>query len=218
MRGPRLEQPLRLLRSRLRLGEVRLRREAEAAGASPDLRRGIDGLQMLTLVGRDAGVGEAADVRMRGQQVRGGGDATIHVRVVWRSLLGVLSGLDGGTFTAGSTWRPSPKLSTLFSALGSPLGSKTMTLQFTVEHGTAQHLLQCPRRAQRLHANLALIAANAGYWGAWNHQTQEVEPHGRREELLNAAALETVRSGGHAFVLNESDMPVKAVAAAFFRF
>ena len=36
------------------------------------------------------------------------------------------------------TWRPSPKLSTLFSALGAPLGSKTMTLQFTVERGTAQ--------------------------------------------------------------------------------
>jgi len=67
-----------------------------------------------------------------------GGDATVHVRVVSRSLLGVLSILDGGTFTAGSTWRPSPKLSTLFSALGSPLGSKTMTLQFTVERGTAQ--------------------------------------------------------------------------------
>jgi len=67
-----------------------------------------------------------------------GGDATIHVRVVSRSLLGVLSVLDGGTFTAGSTWRPSPKLSTLFSALGAPLGSKTMTLQFTVERGTAQ--------------------------------------------------------------------------------
>jgi hypothetical protein len=67
-----------------------------------------------------------------------GGDATIHVRVVSRSLLGVLSVLDGGTFTAGSAWRPSPKLSTLFSALASPLGSKTMTLQFTVEMGTAQ--------------------------------------------------------------------------------
>jgi hypothetical protein len=67
-----------------------------------------------------------------------GGDATVHVRVVSRSLLGVLSVLDGGTFTAGSTWRPSPKLSTLFSALASPLGSKTMTLQFTVERGTAQ--------------------------------------------------------------------------------
>ena len=67
-----------------------------------------------------------------------GGDATIHVRVVSRSLLGILSVLDGGTFTTGSTWRPSPKLSTLFSALGAPLGSKTMTLQFTVERGTAQ--------------------------------------------------------------------------------
>jgi hypothetical protein len=67
-----------------------------------------------------------------------GEDATVHVRVVSRSLLGVLSVLDGGTFTAGSSWRPSPKLSTLFSALGSPLGSKTMTLQFTVERGTAQ--------------------------------------------------------------------------------
>jgi hypothetical protein len=67
-----------------------------------------------------------------------GGDATIHVRVVSRSLLGVLSVLDGGTFAAGSMWRPSPKLSTLGSALASPLGSKTMTLQFTVESGTAQ--------------------------------------------------------------------------------
>jgi hypothetical protein len=66
------------------------------------------------------------------------GDARIHVRVVSRSLLGVLSVLDGGTFTAGSKWQPSPKISTLFSALGAPLGSKTMQLQFTVESGTAQ--------------------------------------------------------------------------------
>jgi hypothetical protein len=63
-----------------------------------------------------------------------------------------------------------------------------------------------------------LIAANAGFWGAWNHHTQEVETHNRVEELLNAAALETVASGGHAFVLNESDMPVKAAAGAFFRY
>ena len=66
------------------------------------------------------------------------GDARIHVRVVSRSLLGVLSVLDGGTFTAGSKWQPSQKISTLFSALGAPLGSKTMQLQFTVESGTAQ--------------------------------------------------------------------------------
>jgi len=67
-----------------------------------------------------------------------GGNATVHVRVVARSLLGVLSVLDGGTFTTGSAWAPSPKISTLFSALAAPLGTKTMQLQFTVESGTAQ--------------------------------------------------------------------------------
>lgn len=67
-----------------------------------------------------------------------GGPATVHVRVVSRSLLGVLSVLDGGTFTADQTWRPSPKISTLFSALAAPLGTKSMQLQFTVESGTAQ--------------------------------------------------------------------------------
>jgi len=67
-----------------------------------------------------------------------GGNATVHVRVVARSLLGVLSVLDGGTFTARSGWAPSPKVSTLFSALAAPLGTKSMQLQFTVESGTAQ--------------------------------------------------------------------------------
>jgi hypothetical protein len=66
-----------------------------------------------------------------------GGKATVHVRVVAHSLLGIVSILDGGTFTAGPGWAPSPKLSTLFSALAAPLGSKSMELQFTVESGTA---------------------------------------------------------------------------------
>jgi len=66
------------------------------------------------------------------------GPAVVHVRVVSRSLLGVLSVLDGGTFRADAAWVPSPKISTLFSALASPLGSKTMQLQFSVENGTAQ--------------------------------------------------------------------------------
>ena len=67
-----------------------------------------------------------------------GGPATIHVRVYSRSLLGLLSVLDGGTFQAGQGWTPTPKISTLFSALAAPLGTKSMTLQFTVESGTAQ--------------------------------------------------------------------------------
>jgi hypothetical protein len=66
------------------------------------------------------------------------GNATIHVRVVARNLLGVLSTLDGGKFTVGSSWAPSPKISTLLSAVTAPLGTKSMQLQFTVESGTAQ--------------------------------------------------------------------------------
>jgi hypothetical protein len=67
-----------------------------------------------------------------------GGPATIHVRVTSRSLLGILSVLDGGTFQTNQGWTPTPKISTLFSALAAPLGSKAMQLQFTVESGTAQ--------------------------------------------------------------------------------
>ena len=61
VRRPLLEQPLCLLLARLRLGEVRLRREAEAARAAPDLRRRDRRLEVLALVGRHAGVGETAD-------------------------------------------------------------------------------------------------------------------------------------------------------------
>jgi hypothetical protein len=67
-----------------------------------------------------------------------GGTAKVHVRVSSRSLLGLVSVLDGGTFTADQGWHPSPKMSTLLSAVASLLGTKTMTLQFTVESGTAQ--------------------------------------------------------------------------------
>ena len=67
-----------------------------------------------------------------------GGQATVHVRVVSESLLGILSTLDGGTFTVASGWDAAPKLSTLFSALAAPLGTKSMQLIITSESGTAQ--------------------------------------------------------------------------------
>jgi hypothetical protein len=66
-----------------------------------------------------------------------GAPATVHVRVVAHGLLGVLAVLDGGRFTAGNGWAPSPKLSTLLSALGAPLGAKSLELQLTVESGSA---------------------------------------------------------------------------------
>jgi hypothetical protein len=67
-----------------------------------------------------------------------GGTAKVHVRVISRSLLGLLSILDGGTFTADQGWHPSPKMSTLLSAVASLVGTNSMQLQFTVESGTVQ--------------------------------------------------------------------------------
>jgi hypothetical protein len=64
------------------------------------------------------------------------GSGRVHVRVVARSLLGVLSILDGGSFSVNSSWDASPKLSTLFSALAAPLGTKSMQLQITADSGT----------------------------------------------------------------------------------
>jgi len=65
------------------------------------------------------------------------GSAVVHVRVFAKNILGVLSVLDGGRFTVTNGWAPAPKLSTLFSALIAPLGTKTMQLQISVESGTA---------------------------------------------------------------------------------
>jgi hypothetical protein len=59
------------------------------------------------------------------------------VRVIAHGLLGIVSVLDGGRFTTGTTWAPSPKLSTLLSALSAPVGTKSLQLQFTVESGSA---------------------------------------------------------------------------------
>lgn len=64
--------------------------------------------------------------------------ATVDVSVQTKSLLGVVSTLDGGTFRVDGGWQPSPKLSTLLSALAAPLGVKSMSLQITVLSGTAQ--------------------------------------------------------------------------------
>ncbi len=65
------------------------------------------------------------------------GPAVVHVRIVSRSLLGVLSTLDGGRFVVPAGWEAAPKLSTLFSALAAPLGTSSMTVQISVESGSA---------------------------------------------------------------------------------
>lgn len=66
-----------------------------------------------------------------------GGPATIHVRVVAHSLLGILSILDGGTVTVPEGW-DAPKISTFWSAVAAPLGTSYMQVQITGVSGTAQ--------------------------------------------------------------------------------
>jgi Bacterial archaeo-eukaryotic release factor family 3 len=63
-----------------------------------------------------------------------------------------------------------------------------------------------------------LIAEGAESWGVWNAETPGVTSGSKREELLNAAALQTLRHGGRAFVVKAPDMPVPAEVAAFLRF
>jgi hypothetical protein len=66
-----------------------------------------------------------------------GGHPLVHVHVSAYGPLGLLSTLDGGTFAASRSWQPSPKFSTLFSALTSPVSASSMTVQVTVTNGTA---------------------------------------------------------------------------------
>lgn len=57
--------------------------------------------------------------------------------------------------------------------------------------------------------------------GIWNEETHEVEApdrNNRVEELLNAAALQTVLHRGRAFALKPHEMPQKAEAVAILRF
>jgi hypothetical protein len=54
--------------------------------------------------------------------------------------------------------------------------------------------------------------------GAWNEETHEIQTGDPREDLLNAAALETVRHGGRAFALDEKDMPRPREVVAVLRF
>jgi len=63
-----------------------------------------------------------------------------------------------------------------------------------------------------------LVSDGAERWGKWNEEKQDIEPAAQPEELLNAAAVQTIRHGGQAFVLRPSDMAIPAELAAALRF
>jgi hypothetical protein len=56
---------------------------------------------------------------------------SVRIRVVVKSLLGVLSVLDGGTVSSGSTWKPSPEVGLLLTNLGGLLATDSISLRIS---------------------------------------------------------------------------------------
>jgi hypothetical protein len=59
------------------------------------------------------------------------GTGSVRVKVVVKSLLGVVSTLDGGTVKAGSTWKPSPEVELLLSNVCGILATDSVSLRLT---------------------------------------------------------------------------------------
>ena len=72
--------------------------------------------------------------------VRGAGLRTgrLQVDVVVRSLLGVLTVLDGGSVAPSSEWRPSPRIGMLMCNVTALLGTKAVALRFRAVNATFQ--------------------------------------------------------------------------------
>jgi hypothetical protein len=66
----------------------------------------------------------------------GGGKVRVQVRV--KSLLGLLSVLDGGTFKSGSTWRPSPEIGLLITNLGGLLATDSVSFRLIAKDGAVR--------------------------------------------------------------------------------
>jgi hypothetical protein len=59
------------------------------------------------------------------------GSGAVRVKIVVKSLLGVLSVLDGGTVSSGSTWRPSPEVGLLLTNLCGLLATDSISLRIS---------------------------------------------------------------------------------------
>jgi hypothetical protein len=72
----------------------------------------------------------------------GSSSGSVHVQVIVPSLVGgLLTVLDGGAVTAGSTWTPSPRVELLLSNVTSLIGTKAVAFRFTaVGRGAAYQI------------------------------------------------------------------------------
>jgi hypothetical protein len=77
----------------------------------------------------------AGDWKMRFFATGGG---KVHVQVRVKSLLGLLSILDGGTAKSGSTWRPSPEIGLLITNLGGILATDSVSFRLIARDGAVR--------------------------------------------------------------------------------
>ena len=63
--------------------------------------------------------------------------SSLQVRVVVKSLLGVLSILDGGTIRTNSTWQPSPRLALLLTNVSGLLATDSISFKFIPNDGAS---------------------------------------------------------------------------------
>jgi hypothetical protein len=64
------------------------------------------------------------------------GSGTVRVKIVVKSLLGVVSVLDGGSATSGSAWRPSPQVGLLLTNVTGLLATDSISLRFAPANST----------------------------------------------------------------------------------
>jgi hypothetical protein len=64
------------------------------------------------------------------------GTGTVRVKIVVKSLLGVLSVLDGGSVTSGSTWKPSADVRLLLTNICGLLATDSISLRFVPANTT----------------------------------------------------------------------------------
>lgn len=64
------------------------------------------------------------------------GSGSVRVKVVVKSLLGVLSTLDGGTVKGGSTWRPSPEVELLLTNVCGLVSTDSVSLRLMPTAGS----------------------------------------------------------------------------------
>jgi hypothetical protein len=78
------------------------------------------------------------------------------------------------------------------------------------------------REAARGRVDTLFIARDGAVWGRTSAAGESLELHDRREagdeDLVDFAAIQTLTQGGHLYVLEQDEMPVRDPAAAIFRY